>query len=410
MSIFWPEDEYLLIKPIQLFGWTEKRLATIKTKFRALFSPSNRKADFPESLSWMSKVTESEWQWALGIMWSRGLPSDPKYEGNLVLIPIEDMFAIMSPQSVEPQVRVRMKTDGIEFVSNTDIAKGSVIEKLEPAARKMTNPELAFQYGTVFETNKNDRLTFPSCAAMPDKVVTDKQKQLLKSARCDATEFHLKHGDDLKDFLCSARIIAMDEEEIANATMVSRAQGRRMISPLNEYRATSCLIEMAVRVRDAFYPSDWEKVQKLLNDDKFGYKALPPARRRTYHTISHAISTATKAYFQGQRLNRNAGAMVDGRLAFPPIHETIGRKLKPEPVTDFPADDATATTSLPLSLHKREQIHSKQRAEKRAAMEARRKEREEAIAANAAAAGSTAAPATPTPEPEVVPSQDKEEL
>lgn len=380
MTMFWPEDELLNLKPLPVYEWTHTRLASIKTKYRALFLAANRKEPLPEALSWMSKVTEAEWKWALGILWSRGLPSDPKYEQNLVLVPIEEMFTIMSPSSVEPHVRARMTPDGIEFVSNTDITKGAVIEKLEPAARQMSTPQLSFQYGVVFETNKNDRLMLGSCAYVEEAKLTPKHKQLLKSARCDDKEFALKHGNDLKDFLCAARIAQMDQNEIQNSTLVSRAQGRRMISPHNEHRASTCLITVAGKVRDSFYPMNQDKAKKLIEDDKYGYKALPTDRRRTLLTAYHAIMTSGNAYWLGQRLNKQAGKMVEGDLPFPPVHETIGRKLRPETVSDFPADDAKTTTAVPLSLKKRQEIAAKERAEKRAKLKEQKQTPQQEVA------------------------------
>lgn len=399
LTMFWDEEELKNLQPMPVYQWTQKRLETIKTKYRALFLAANRKEPLPEALDWMDKVTEAEWKWALGILWSRGLPTDPKYEANLVLVPIEEMFTIMNPTSVEPHVRTRMTPEGIEFVSNTDIPKGSVIEKLEPAARTMSTPQLSFQYGVVFETNKNDRIMLPSCAYRPSAKLTPKHKQLLKSARCDAKEFALKHGNDLRDFMCAARIAAMDETEIANSTLVSRAQGRRMVSPYVEHRASSCLVSIAGEVRDSFYPMDQQSAKQLIEDDKFGYKALPAARRRSLLTAYHAITTSGNAYWQGQRLNKRAASMINGDLAFPPIHETIGRKLNPDPVSDFPADDAKSVTALPLSLKKRQELAAKERAEKRAKL----KEQKQAAKENVAPTENPASAEAPA-------SADKDEL
>lgn len=366
LTIFWSEEDLETVRTLPVYEWTVKRLATITTKYRAFFLPENRRKPYPESLKWMDDVTEEEWKWALGIMWSRGMPGDSKYEGNLVLIPIEDMFTIMNPESVEPHVRVRMSFTGLEFISNTDIARGSVIEKFESAAFRMSNQQLAFQYGVVFETNKNDRLPVVSCAWYDEKQTPGpKWVQLLKTAKCDAKHFLMKNPTDLKDLFCAARIVSLKEGDLDNATLVARATGRRMVSPSNEMTATTCLGERLYQIRMSMqHVGKVDTVKELLDDDKFGYRVLPANRRRALRIVLFHMDVATQAFGQVTLLKKQAGLMYEGTIPFPPLHEKLGRRYKETGPTEFPADDAKAVTSTPLSANIQAKLRAKKLAEK----------------------------------------------
>lgn len=277
-TLMWTEEELEELQATEVRSLSKRRSETVHTKYRALFLAENQKKPLPESLQWMNGVTEDDFKWALATVWMRAFSSDERLGDDVVLLPVEDMFVHMGPEEVEPHIRVRLGESGVEFLTNTDVSKGSLIEKFVGESRRMSNSQLLFQYGFLFDRNPNDHVLVhsPFHTQLPRASI---MRQILQAAKCDLEEFQVYTGADYEDVLCVARVTTMTEEELTDAAEVSKATGRRPISEASERRAITALKVLATR-RLSFFSTTLELDQSLIDADNSGLKALAPNTRR----------------------------------------------------------------------------------------------------------------------------------
>jgi len=216
--------------------------------------------------------------WAVGVFLSRAFTSDPAVGSDVVIIPVEDMFAHLDPVAVESHVRVRIGSNGVEFVSNTDIPKGSLIERMVKASRGMSNAQLLFQYGFVFDYNPQDFVIVNS-PFHPQLPKSSIMKQILQKARCDTEEFQVFQHASIDDILCVARVVSMSEDDLVDPEKVASASGRRAVSEAVERRALSATKGLAAK-HLSFFSTTLELDNSILEADKKGIKPLTPNERR----------------------------------------------------------------------------------------------------------------------------------
>lgn len=267
----WSEEELEALQATQLRSLSTRRKEAVQTKYRALFLPENQKKPLPDSLSWVKQVTEEEFTWALGTVWTRAFTSDQKMD--VVLLPVEDMFGHMGPESVESNVRLRMLPNGVEFVSNTDVSQGSVIEKFVADSRSMTNAQLLFHYGFLYDHNPQDYIEVVS-PYHPQLPLASVLRQILREAKCDLEVFKLHTGKDYADVLCAARIVTMTEEQLKSGPETQKAANRKALSAESERLAITALKVLATR-HLSFYSTTLELDDHLIAAHQSGEKSLP---------------------------------------------------------------------------------------------------------------------------------------